>query len=374
MGKKITIFLFIITIFSLSVVTLFGKNKTFSEIENRTLSGKPELSVEKIASGEFADNLEVYLSDQLFLKEHFVMLKNESELIAGKDKLGEVYLSDDGRYIRNFVENTSQIEKNILFINKSLEKNGISKDRVFFVLIPTASYVYNDKLPKTNLSDSEENTFKVVEENLKNTARFISLKDVFNDVKDENIYYNTDHHWTMLGAYYGYEYLMESLGKEVRPLSDFKEVKLDEKFYGSLYSQAPLFFTKADEVVFYDYKNLNYTIEYVKEGEKRDSFLVEEKFEVKDKYTALFGGNYGRMIITNHDNSEGEKLIIFKDSYTNSILPYLIGDYSVIEVVDLRYSSPMAGFFKDKEDYKVMFIYNADFINTDNSFVKLYNY
>ena len=80
------------------------------------------------------------------------------------------------------------------------------------------------------------------------------------------------------------------------------------------------------------------------------------------------------MIITNHDNSEGEKLIIFKDSYTNSILPYLIGDYSVIEVVDLRYSSPMAGFFKDKEDYKVMFIYNADFINTDNSFVKLYNY
>ena len=36
---------------------------------------------------------------------------------------------------------------------------------------------------------------------------------------EEALYYQTDHHWTMRGAYYGYAALMEGLGREPLPLS-----------------------------------------------------------------------------------------------------------------------------------------------------------
>ncbi|MBP3337836.1 MAG: hypothetical protein J6L69_00345 [Lachnospiraceae bacterium] len=372
MGKKITIFLFIATIFTLSIVTFVAKDREFSEMENRVLSGKPEFSAEKLLSGEFASNLETYLADQMFLKDNFVMLKNSYDLLCGKDMLGEVYYCDD-RYIRNFEENEKQSSRNILLINEWLKKNNIPKDKASFVLAPTASYVYNEQLPSINSCDDESNTFDLIEDAF--LGKFISLKDVMADADvDADIYYKTDHHWTMMGAYLGYEEVMKQLDKEPISLEDMKEVKLDELFYGSLHSQAPLLFVEGEEVVYYDYKDLDYTITYVAEDEETKTFLVEDKFDVKDKYTALFGGNFGRMTIINHDNPDGDKLIIFKDSYANSIIPYLISNYSVIEVIDLRYVVMIPGFYSDKTDYDVMFIYNTDFINTDNSFVKLMSF
>ena len=230
--------------------------------------------------------------------------------------------------------------------------------------------MYYDNLPDSNISDKEDNTFSLVEEQFK--GKFISLKEaVGENSKTNHIYYRTDHHWTMEGAYYSYEEAMKQLGKEAVPLSSFKQVKLKEKFLGSLYSQAPLLGVGGEEVCFYDYKDLNYTVTYETDGKEITSFLVEENFNVKDKYTALFGGNYGRLTITNNDNPDGEKLIVFKDSYANSFMPYLISHYSVIEVIDLRYTPMRQGFYEDKTDYSVMFIYNTDFINTDNNFVKL---
>ncbi len=368
MGKKITIILFFATILGISVITFLSDDREFSEMENRVLATKPEFSYEKLIAGDFADDLEKYLSDQLFMKDSFVMLKNNSDLLSGKDRLGSVYYSD-GRYIREFVENEQQINSSINYINNWISANQISKDKVSFVLIPTASYVYGDQLPDSSTSDSEENTFKIIEDNFNGT--FVSMKDIFKDAKDENIYFRTDHHWTMYGAYLGYEHLMQQLGKEAVKLSDFTRIDLDNGFFGSLYSQAPLFNVDADNVTFYDYENLNYTVTYELTGEERDSFLIEDNFISKDKYTALFGGNYGRLTITNHDNPDGEKLIVFKDSYSNSIIPYLISHYSVIEVIDLRYSVMRPGYYSDKTDYNVMFIYNSDFMNTDNNFIKL---
>lgn len=372
MGKKITITLFLVTIFTLSVITFVAKDREFSEMENRTLSGKPEFSGEKLLAGEFADDLEKYLSDQLFLKDNLVMLKNSVDFISGKDMLGGVYYHY-GRYIRNFEEDEAQVNKNMMFINNWITKNEISSDKVSFVLAPTASYVFNEYLPDSSLSDNEKDTFDLIEKSF--NGKFISLKEAMeNTNKSMNVYYKTDHHWTMEGAYYGYKEVMNVLGKEAKALSSFREITLDEKFMGSLYSQAPLFGVEGDTVTFYDYKDLDYTITYENDGKVVNSFLVKENFDIKDKYTALFGGNYGRMTITNNDNPDGPKLIIFKDSYANSIMPYLISHYSVIEVIDLRYTAMRPGFYNDKKDYEVMFIYNTDFINTDNNFVKLMNF
>ncbi len=371
MGKKITIFLFLITIFGLSAVTFVAKDREFSEMENRILASKPEVTLENIASGEFAEDLETYLSDQMFLKDYFVMLKNESDLLSGKDKLGEVYFAE-GRYIRNFVENEEQVKKNLTFINKWIETNDIDKEKVSFVLIPTASYVYNDLLPEGNLSDSEENTFKLVEEEF--SSQVISLKDVYKDSKEEDIYFKTDHHWTMYGAYLAYVDIMHTVGQAATPLYSFEKIEPKEEFYGSLHSQAPLLSAKGEKITFYDYADLDYTVTYeTKEGTYK-SFLIEENFSVKDKYTALFDGNHGRITIKNNLNTEAKKLIIFKDSYSNSLIPFLIANYSEIEVIDLRYSSFRPGYYSDKTDYDVMFIYNTDFINTDNSFAKLLNF
>ena len=96
------------------------------------------------------------------------------------------------------------------------------------------------------------------------------------------------------------------------------------------------------------------------------------KLEVKDQYAVYFGGNYGSLTITNPDAQTDRHLLILKDSYANSMVPYLIDGYAQITMIDLRYYNEsvselaaqdwdeilvcyeMSNFIKDKNLFKIL--------------------
>ena len=49
------------------------------------------------------------------------------------------------------------------------------------------------------------------------------------------------------------------------------------------------------------------------------------------------GGNRGVDVVLNRDVTNGRKLLILKDSYANSMVPYLTSNFSEIHLIDLRY-------------------------------------
>ena len=72
-------------------------------------------------------------------------------------------------------------------------------------------------------------------------------------------------------------------------------------------------------------------------SETREGLYWEEYLGKKDKYSTFLGGNHSVDVIRNSDVKSERKLMILKDSYANSMIPFLATNFSEIHVVDLRY-------------------------------------
>jgi hypothetical protein len=63
-----------------------------------------------------------------------------------------------------------------------------------------------------------------------------------------------------------------------------------------------------------------------------DSFLEE-----KDQYASFLGGNAPLYIVRNPNAETEQKLLLVRDSYSDSLAPFLSQYYSEIHLLDLRY-------------------------------------
>jgi hypothetical protein len=64
----------------------------------------------------------------------------------------------------------------------------------------------------------------------------------------------------------------------------------------------------------------------------------------------------------------GKKLLIFKDSYANCFVPFLIPYYSEIFMVDARYyTDDVYSLIKENAVDQVLFLYNANTFANDDS-------
>ena len=199
-------------------------------------------------------------------------------------------------------------------------------------------------------------------------ARVVDLSCVLLTHEDEYIYYKTDHHWTTLGAYYAYSAISDD------PL-DLSTLEKGEKdgFLGTLYAKYKGLFVKPDVITYYDIPIRS----FVTDDTLRNSLLDKEKLLVFDKYGMFLYGNFGKSEIVSDESilsekGKGKKLIIFKDSYANCLIPFLTHDYEYITLIDLRYyKDSVKELVENNKDADILFINNFDFLNEDNHFYKL---
>jgi hypothetical protein len=83
-----------------------------------------------------------------------------------------------------------------------------------------------------------------------------------------------------------------------------------------------------------------------------------------DKYDVFAGGASSLQVITSPDAVTDRRLVIFRDSYTSSLVPLLLGAYREITLVDLRYiDSARIGEYVDFDGADVLFLYNTAIVN-----------
>ena len=74
------------------------------------------------------------------------------------------------------------------------------------------------------------------------------------------------------------------------------------------------------------------------------------------------------MVDISTTNDKGRKLLIFKDSYANCFVPFLVPYYTEIVMVDPRYYyDNVQTLMNNKGITDVLFLYNMDTFLTDNS-------
>jgi hypothetical protein len=155
---------------------------------------------------------------------------------------------------------------------------------------------------------------------------------------DEYVYFNTDHHWTALGAYYAYTAFAEAAQFAPLPLSALTKKEIPN-FLGTLYHRtlAPALKTKGDTVAYFKVP-VQTSVKYFSAGSRQGqpTQLYAEYARGASAYGVFLGGDYPLMKITS-DVKNGRKIAMIKDSYGNAFAPYLASHYEEVYVLDYRY-------------------------------------
>ena len=327
--KKITCAFFLVFVFGFSLLQ-FLPDKSFSDQENRVLAQLPEVSIDKLASGKFADEMEEYASDQFPLRNGWILIHNLYERLLLKLETGGSYVLSD-RLIQQFqMENEQNIQKNIGKINAFAELTGKQVD---LLLIPTASDIDKEHLSSFVHDVDQKALLNKIKLQL---SESVSLVDVYDAMKEseEDLYYATDHHYNEKGAELVYESYMHHLNQTP---SSFTFEKVAEGFCGTLYSSTGAYYVPCDDIVRIDPVDpIEVTVEYEEDGILHFSVYNEDNLLIKDKYTYYLDGNHS-IVDVKTSLIDKPSLLVVADSYSHLMIPFLISDFGEIRVVDLRY-------------------------------------
>jgi hypothetical protein len=358
----------VILILGISFINFAKKDTEFSEMENRFLAQKPDLTFENVLDTSFGTQYETYVNEQFPFRNQWIGGKAIAETLLGKQENNDIIKGKNGYLFNKQLNVDKQLKKNVNAI-KDFGKNTNTK--LYVSIVPNSYDILKDYLPKGTPNIDQEALIEECYKTLNQEDSIINIKldTILKEHKNEYIYYRTDHHWTTLGAYYGYLQFCKEQG--LTPV-DINTLTADyiENFYGTYNSKYKGVGMKPDTITYY-----HMPIEKVVIGNEEKSGLYDlEKTKIRDKYAMFLHGNNPISIIYSKENeqNQGKKLLLLKDSYANSMIPYLTYNYQEIYVVDLRYYNDSIGKLIDDNGIQTTFIlYNFDTIMTDNHFYRL---
>lgn len=353
--RTIGILFAIIIIFA--VADWFKEDRLYSESENRLLASRPSFSEDAVFSGEYADEYETYLSDQFVGRDKWIRIKTAVDILLQKKEINGVYMGADNYLIEKHApeDYTASQELQRMVQLEKLVRQWDAK----VMLIPTADNVLTDKMPAYASWYDQTALLENVKSRI-GSRHYIDVYGVLKEHGEEEIYYRTDHHWTSLGAYYGYLAWADAMNKApVRYAQEDAEIATDD-FLGTLHSRIQTNWKK-DTIYYYpetEARGVEITYDL---SDKSDSFYSESYLNTKNQYGFFLDDNHAFVEIHTAVNNH-KSLFVIRDSYASCLIPMLAGHYENIYVLDLRYFNGKLFEFMEqyitKED-DVLVIYNC---------------
>lgn len=370
--KKVITILLCVGILSLSIWLLLSPKKDFSENENRYLTKFPVLSAKSMLDGTYTESLSDWLADHFPQRDFFVGLKSQTEILSGKKEINHIYIAKEDYLIEQYAQpqNTQRI---IDTLTRFYEKVSQAEVNINLMLVPTAVTIHKDLLPQNAPASNQLETAQSIY-----TATGIPKIDctefLFTGISEGQLYYRTDHHWTTLGAYYGY--LAFCAAKNLQPVSltSLQKQTVTEDFAGTLYSKVNDYNHKKDSITVYTNPEDHLTVTYTDTGEVSDSLYNFDYLTEKDKYSLFLNNIHSLIEIENQTSSSEDVLMLIKDSYANSIVPFLAHHYRKIYVFDTRYykDGPSSFLSEHKEINDILLLYNMNTLDTDSGIRGIY--
>ena len=334
--KRLPGVIFMVLLLGLAGKAALSHQRTYSPVEKRELQTRPEISITKVLDGRFQKKYESYLRDQFPGRDHWVSFQTDMELFMGKNEIHNVYIGKNHYLLEHYTEkefDPQQISKNLQALEKFVGKAKQNAD-VHVMMVPTKSWVLREKLPAFAPHYKEQKFYDALQQKLEKEDVLISVEPVLDAHKEEEIYYRTDHHWTTLGAWYAYEQYTKAVGGDLQRAQGKKKFRcISKDFYGTTYAKIN-YARQADKIEIYEPADKLRVVYNM--GEKKTKTLYDVSFlKTADQYSVFTGGNQAVLEITGGIKN-GKTLLLIKDSFANSILPFLAEDYEKLVVVDLR--------------------------------------
>lgn len=358
-GAFLAIFL-LLCLLAFALVNALARDREYSPAENRKLAQLPKFSLSALTDGSYFTAWEDYLADQFVVRDTWITLNLQASRLLGAEEAGGVYLcADDYLMEPPAAPDGEALKRNLDAINAFAARH--ENLQLCMSVVPNAACVMAEKLPANAPVRDQRQDIQDIAARVQGVS-FLNVTDALTQHADEAIYYRTDHHWTSLGAYYAFSDMAAGLGIE-QPSEEYDVFPVTDSFEGTLASKSGCH-AVTDVIELYVPKT---DIEYyvTVDGERTATMYDREKLEEKDQYAVFLGGNDARVDITTTAET-GRTLLIFKDSYANCFLQFLLPYYDRIILLDARYYYGDADSVISREGVTdVLFLYNANTFLTD---------
>ncbi len=353
--------LFFLFIFCFMIADGLWPKRAESDLERRDLAQFPKFSFSSLVKNEWTAKYGEYTKDQVIGRDSWLKAQSLCEsLLFWKEEIGGAMIGkNDALFTKMFA--LTPTEEKLLQKNTTLVQQFIEKfpGQVTFLLAPSSSVINAEELP-ANTPMLDENArldtiFSTVGE-----ASSLDLREPFTAAKDDvQLYYDTDHHWTSYGTYLAYQQFCQMRGLTPMEVSE-SDYTTVPGFYGTTYSKALYWKSKPDTIAYLDLPNAMTVWNVSPTFELTENFTAtmydKSKLETGDKYAMFLYGNNGYSTI--EGDGEGSILVV-KDSYANSFIPYLTANYARIGVIDPRGFGLSVADFAQQEGYdEVLLLFN----------------
>ena len=365
------VWIFFLFLFGYMIFDICQYNKTFSALGNSELAHRPTFTLSSFYNNKFSPKYESYINDQFVLRDQWISLKSRSESLLGKIENNGIMYGNDGYMFQHYTTaDMDRIETNTKFVNEFVQ---LYPDlNITMGIIPNSYMVYPEKVPVGAGQVDQTALTQKIYKSLDSSVQTLNFLEPLRSNKEQYIFYRTDHHWTTLGAYYGYSSFCEYKGWQPVLLDSLIETEVAD-FYGTYFSKTKAYNAVPDIITYYNIPVTQVSID----GKEANGLYDLEKFQQRDKYAAFLWGNHGITVIKSDNNlrkEEGKtsRILLIKDSYGNSFAPFLTYQYDEVYVVDLR-SIPvkMSEFLAENKFDDVLILYNFMNFSSDTNLAKL---
>lgn len=412
--------IFVVVLCIMGLAALFFPKPTVSEYEKRKLEKMPQFSLQSLFSGEYTEKLDLFFADTFPAREKFVEMAARQEEFRGLrvddvklheaptnpqppappelpptkpdsssseqtqqevkppdvpeddgvegEKRGSVFIYKD-MALPLFGSNPYACERYANSINKYHEVLG-DEVTIYNLVIPSSIEFYlPEKYKDKGLTSDEKSNIELIYSMMDPAIRTVDAYSKMEQAKDQYIYFRTDHHWTVRGAYAAYTAFCEKAGFTPVPLKKMERHVIDN-FVGTLYGQTQDIKLKEhpDYVEYFIPPVETTTYRYMR-GQPftpyESTIFANYATSGPNTYSVFLHGDFPLTHIKTNLHT-GRKIAVVKESFGNAFSPFLVSHYDEVFVVDQRYFQlGFINFLKQNGVTDLLFINNIFAANTD---------
>ncbi|TCI27159.1 hypothetical protein EVJ30_09285 [Exiguobacterium sp. SH5S13] len=370
-------------------VTLSSEKREVSAMENRELAkATADLTFENVMSGAYMKSVETYVTDHVFNRDSWISLHAflSKDLFRQTVKNG-IYVSADGTMESPMKEtiDTNMLLDDLSAFTTSMQSAGVD---VYFGLAPNkASMVEVEPNMPDYMGNEAPTIFKETRDSLA-TVEGMTVMDYRKPLntadKLSDVFYKTDYHWNINGAYLAYVQTVKQIAAKHPEVSDplkpgeLRKKAHDRPYYGSYARSTTLQYVKSGDTFEWMEPKAGFTPSSIcyNRAEPCNGNLINKKpLKSEETYTEMYSLFLHRnwpLITMNQETPKNDtRTLILKDSYANPMLTLLPEHFGHLSVIDIRHfdESSIETYVKDNDIDVVLFIHNVNL----GEFIPLYH-
>ncbi|MCQ2567159.1 MAG: DHHW family protein [Mogibacterium sp.] len=298
------------------------------------------------------------------------------------DNEADVYRMDNGQLIYGIGKMSDEemiwYSDNVACLSDDLAEVGIP---LLYVQLPYKIKNGDNILPVGCTEYGNANANSLITTMSNADVEVFDLRSKVNELSRDyySLFYNTDQHWTNETALWAADTVAHeasdrldlSYNPNAFDIDHYKVTEYSNHFLGSFGKKTGSWYAGTDDyhlvVPTFD-TDLNFSAETetgkIERSGTFDTALLDKsnlKIDLfhRNTYETYTGGNYKFTKITNKKNPDGSRVLLIRDSFSSSMMPFLSLAYSELDSVDLRYFEGSALELAKKGNYDaVIIVYN----------------